>query len=231
MQNFALALFDAPHEGHCSGSGAPHPSQNFAPARFSEPQFEQRIESPGSQASGPSCITRCREGAAGFTRTTAIRLRARRRRRMWGCAGRMTSRAECYRRSSGCLECLTTIRYPRFGCWCVEDSTPTKSLLRLHPRQNRKLHRAVLGRLPLYVWRCLGCRGCPSSGLPRPVCALGLCERTPLVPFPLAMSRPMGGVAFAIAAKSRTGMLTSPKLKPPIDEQQAMQRPSQVRCL
>ena len=46
MQNFALALFDAPHDGQCSASGAAHPSQNFAPAGFSEPHFEQRIQSP-----------------------------------------------------------------------------------------------------------------------------------------------------------------------------------------
>src|ERR1700732_4455780 len=53
MQNFALALFDAPHEGHCSGSGAAHPSQNFAPSGFSEPHFEQRIESPGKPSDWP----------------------------------------------------------------------------------------------------------------------------------------------------------------------------------
>jgi hypothetical protein len=65
----ALALFDAPHEEHCSASGAAHPSQNFAPAGLSEPHFEQRIESPGSQATGSSCITQYRERAAGHVRT------------------------------------------------------------------------------------------------------------------------------------------------------------------
>jgi hypothetical protein len=53
MQNFAFALFDAPHEGHCSGSGAAHPSQNFARAGFSEPHFEHRIESPESEPTWP----------------------------------------------------------------------------------------------------------------------------------------------------------------------------------
>jgi hypothetical protein len=68
MQKFAVALFDAPHEGHCSGSGAAHPSQNFAPAGFSEAHLEQRIALPGSQATSSSCITRRREGAAGRRR-------------------------------------------------------------------------------------------------------------------------------------------------------------------
>ena len=31
-QNFARARLDAPHEGHGSGSGAAHSSQNFAPS-------------------------------------------------------------------------------------------------------------------------------------------------------------------------------------------------------
>ena len=53
MQNFALALFDAPHEGHCSASDAAHPSQNFAPAGLSEPHLEQRIESPEIGTTGP----------------------------------------------------------------------------------------------------------------------------------------------------------------------------------
>src|SRR5713101_2614693 len=53
MQNLAAALFDVPHEGHCSASGAAHPSQNFAPAGFSEPHLEQRIESPEIGTTGP----------------------------------------------------------------------------------------------------------------------------------------------------------------------------------
>ena len=69
MQNLAVALFDAPHEGHRGASGVAHPSQNFAPSGFSEPQFEQRIESPGSQATSHSSITQCRERAASRVRT------------------------------------------------------------------------------------------------------------------------------------------------------------------
>ena len=53
MQNFALALYDAPHEGHRGASCVAHPSQNFAPSGFSEPQFEQRIESPENGTTAP----------------------------------------------------------------------------------------------------------------------------------------------------------------------------------
>jgi hypothetical protein len=49
MQNLALGLFEVPQDGHCSTSGAAHPSQNFAPSGFSEPHLEQSIESPEPQ--------------------------------------------------------------------------------------------------------------------------------------------------------------------------------------
>ena len=47
--------------------------QNFAPWGFSAEQFWQRIDLPVDQATGPPCITRRREGAAGCEKTIALR--------------------------------------------------------------------------------------------------------------------------------------------------------------
>jgi hypothetical protein len=43
LQNLASGRLDDPHEGHRTGTGAAHLSQNLALSEFSEPQFEQRI--------------------------------------------------------------------------------------------------------------------------------------------------------------------------------------------
>jgi hypothetical protein len=44
LQNFAPDRLDDPHEGHRTGTGAPHLSQNLTLSECSEPQLEQRIE-------------------------------------------------------------------------------------------------------------------------------------------------------------------------------------------
>jgi hypothetical protein len=60
-QNFARARLDAPHDGHGSGNGAAHSSQNFAPSWLSEPQLEQRIEIPRKSSQLPFFITQPRK--------------------------------------------------------------------------------------------------------------------------------------------------------------------------
>jgi hypothetical protein len=42
-QNLNEGVFSAPHCGHLAESADPHPPQNFFPAGFSDPHFEQRI--------------------------------------------------------------------------------------------------------------------------------------------------------------------------------------------
>jgi len=47
LQNLAPGLLDDPHEGHRTGTGVPHESQNLAFSECSDPQLEHRIEPPG----------------------------------------------------------------------------------------------------------------------------------------------------------------------------------------
>jgi hypothetical protein len=59
MQKFAVALFDAPHEGHCSGSGAAH-RQGFLSRILSSASNH-----PKAKRRGPFCITQRSEAAVG----------------------------------------------------------------------------------------------------------------------------------------------------------------------